>query len=433
MIDTQPFPFDGDFKTKILALMVYDKAFVLKKRHILSHKYFENPAYVTISKIILDFYDKYGVTPTEDSLKQEVNKQEDSRLLNVVLNKIKNADLSDAQYIEDEVTDFCTQQAMRIALYLSEGYLKNKEYDKILPVIEKALLSSEANMLDGLRLSDSFDIVKNYLSEESRFENKIATFIRGVDQILRGGAGPGELHMIFAPTKRGKSILLNGNAYAGAMQGKKVTFISLEMSEKQILTRTHMRLSGMTDDELSNHTAKWRRSFKRMLSRGGDIYYKQFPTKGLTLEGLDRFIDKLWKIERYSTDLLIVDYVDIMKGPYDNDDGWKSQGPLTEGIRKILIERNIPGWTATQAGKNSGSKDQLDESDVRGDATKSFATDSLWSILQSAEEEQCVPARGRLKCNLLREGGGQGKVIPILFDKTTMLLTDWDEDGAIPF
>jgi replicative DNA helicase len=288
--------------------------------------------------------------------------------------------------------------------------------------MEKAMLSKEDKMLSGLKLSESFDIIKDYISEESRDEYKIATLIKGMDDILRGGVGPGELHCIFAPTKRGKSILLNNFAHAGVMQCKKVAFISLEMNEKQIATRTHMRLSGMSDTELSQRYGKWKRAFTRLMSRGGDIYYQQFPTKSLTIKSLDRFLDKLWKVEGFDTDLLIVDYLDIMKGDRNYDDTWKSQGPLAEGLRGLAGERNLRCWTATQAGKSSGGKDQLTERDVKGDSIKNDTFDSLWSILQKPEEAAATPPRGSIKNNLLREGHGQGKVIPIVFDKNTMLI-----------
>jgi replicative DNA helicase len=433
VIDTVPFPFSPDFQNKVLSLMLRDKSFIAKKRHILSHKYFENPAYVKVSNVMLDFYDKYGTAPTEDSLLQLLSTEEDYKLYKIVLKKMNDADLSDASYVIDAVTDFCTQQALRIALYVSEEHLKNKEYDKILPLIEKAMLSKDNTRMSGLKLSESVDSIKEYLSEEARSHYKIASLIHGMDKILNGGAGPGELHMIFAPTKKGKSILLNNLAYACALQGKKATYISLEMSEQQIATRTHMRLSGLKDTDLLKNNTRWQRSFNRLMSRGGNVYFKRFPMRSLTLKSLDKFIDDLWKIENYSTDLLIVDYLDIMKGDRHYESGWQDQGPLAEGLRSILCDKNIPGWTATQAGKHAGEKDQLSVGEMKGDSVKAEACDSLWSLLQNVDEENCEPPRGRLKNNLLREGHGMGTVIPLIFDKHTMLLTDLSLNGELPF
>ena len=429
-MDTKPFPFTSEFKSKVLALMLRDKSFIHKKRHILSHKYFENPAYAQVCSILLDFYDKYGITPTEDSLRQEIDKLEDNKLQKVILKKIETIDLSDGQYVIDEVTDFCTQQATRIALYLCEQYLKDKEYDKILPTMEKAMLSKDANVLDGMRLSDSLDIVKDYLNEENNNVNRIATLISGMDRILRGGVRAGEVNLVLAPTKRGKSILLNNFAYAAAMQAKKATYISLEMSNQANAVRSHMRLSGMSDNELMQREPKWRRAFNRLMSRGGDVYYKQFPTKQLNVKMLDTFLDKLQRVEGYSTDLLIVDYLDLMKPRRNYDSPWVGQGEIIEDLRGMIGDRGMACWTATQGQKDSGSKNMLGEQDVIGSSLKAFTTDSLWAILRSEEEMNAEPPVGRIKNILLREGEGMGACINVVFDPARMLVADADE---IPF
>ena len=134
-------------------------------------------------------------------------------------------------------------------------------------------------------------------------------------------------------------------------------------------------------------------------------------------------------MEGYSTDLLIVDYLDLLKADRSYDDSWKGQGPLAEGLRGLAGEMNIPAWTATQGGKDSGNKDQLTEVDVKGDSIKNDTVDSLWSLIQSKEEEACTPQRGRLKCNLLREGYGMGEVLPVRFEKDKMLITSLGEHG----
>jgi len=426
VIDTKQFPFDATFKLKILAIILRDKAFVSHNRHILSHRYFDNPAQVTICESILDFYDKYQVTPTPDSLLQRFAGHKEFDLFKTIVGKLQTVDLKDADFVKDEVRNFCKQQAFRIAIYQAEDLLKEKEYDKILSLFEKAALSGEDSLLDGFTLSDSVDRVKEHLSGSHKIETRINTLIMGMDNILRGGVGPGELHLVFAPTKRGKSILLNNFAFACAMKGKKATYISLELSDIQVATRTHMRLSGMSDTELLNFESKWMRSYRRLLAAGGDIYYKRFSTGHLTLKELEKFLDKLWKVGGYSTDLLIVDYLDLMKKDRDYDDTWKGQGRLAEGLRGIAGEMHIPCWSATQGGKASGQKEQLDETDVKGDSIKNDTADSLWSLLQTETERRL--RRGKLKCNLLREGSGMGDVIPIQFDKSRMLITDLKEE-----
>lgn len=428
MVTPKQFPFDAQFKLKVLAVILRDKSFVAHNRHILSHRYFDNPSQVTICEVILNFFDKYQVTPTVDSLLQQLVEHSDYELLKTVIGKLETADLNDADFVKDEVRNFCKQQAFRIALYQAEALVKDKKYDKVLSLFEKAALTGEDNLLDGFTLSDSVGRVKEHLSDEHTIETKVPTLIQGMDRVLRGGIGAGELHLVFAPTKRGKSILLNNLAFACALKGKKATYVSLELSDIQVATRTHMRLSGLRDRDLVPYERRWMRSYRRLLSTGGDVYFKRFPTGKLTLLELERFLDKLWKVENYSTDLLIVDYLDLLKKDRDYDDTWKGQGKLAEGLRGLAGEFHIPCWSATQGGKASGQKEQLDETDVKGDSIKNDTIDSLWSLLQTETERKCKPPRGKLKCVLLREGAGMGDVIPIQFDKSRMLITDLREE-----
>lgn len=413
--------------------MLRDKAFIAHKRHILSWRYFENPAYVAVAKVMLEFYDKYEAPCSTDSLLQILSEKENYKLHRVVVDKITKADVSNSDYISSVVVDFCVQQSLRIALKLSEEAIKEKEYDKVLPLIEKALLQKEDNLLDGFLLSESQSKVKEYLSEDYNRTTKIATMISGMDKILRGGVTPGTLHMLFAPTKIGKSVFLSNLAHAAVLQGKKAVYVSLEMADIQVAVRSNMRLSGISDTKLLGSESKWLRSLKRTLSGGGDLYFKNFPTKSLTVKDLGVFLDKLWKTEGFYPDLLLLDYIDLMKPEREYDSMYTGQGIITEHLRGLIGEMNIPCWTVTQGKKSAGSKDRLEVDDVSGSAVKGFTTDSLWSLSRTKEEQECDPSRATIRNILLREGKGMGRTIPVLFQPETMLITDLDEIDTVPF
>jgi len=431
VIETAKFPFSGEFNTQVLAVLLKDKSFIPRKRHILKHSYFDNPSFAGLCKIILDFYDKYNIVPTEESLKELIVDKEDSRLYEVVLKKVKAADVSNGSFIEDTITDWCTQQALRISHYLMTDLIKNKEYDKILPMIEKALLSKQDNSMDGFALSNSFERIKNALSDDNRVYSKIATLIPGMDRVLRGGVSPGTLHMVFAGTKIGKSVVLNSHSHACALQGRKATHVTLEMDDEQVAVRSHMRLSGMSDEQLLSHEKQWGRSFNRLLSAGGDIYFKKFPSGQLTIPQLGTFLDQLWKIEGYATDLLVVDYLDLMKHSSGMQNEWLGQTELAVGLRGLAGELNIPVWTASQGGKDSGRKDTLDERDIKGSSGKSDTVDSQWALIRSREDMLAVPPRAKLKNTLLREGKLMGTTVPVIFDPNTMYIGDCADLGEI--
>ena len=432
MIEAIAFPFGAKFQTQILALMLRDRSFIPKRRHILDHKHFENPAYGFICKELLKFYDKYDVVCNEDSLNHILSEQKEEKLYKAVVSKLHKSDISNSEYISDTVTDFCTQQALRIALKLSEECLKTKEYDKVLPLIEKALLQNQDNLLDGFRLSESEDKIRNYLSEDYGRVTKLPTMITGVDKILRGGVSRATLNAIYAGTKIGKSIVLNNIDNAGVLQGYNVTHVTLEMGDVQTAVRSNMRLSGMSDRDLLGQDKKWLRSLRRTLSRGGDIYFKSFPNDSLTVKELGNFLDKLASIENYQTDLLVVDYLDCLK-PDREYDKWIAQGRLAEQLRGLVVERNLFCWTATQGSKNAGDKETLNVGDVAGSAVKGHTFDSLWGLSRSKEEMECSPPRARFKNVLLREGHGMGSTVNVIFDPDTMFMGDLTEIDDVPF
>ena len=421
------FPFRSEIQTSILALMLRNKTFISHKRHILSHRYFENPAYVAVAKVLLEFYDKYEAPCSTDSLLQLLSEKENYKLHRVVVDKITKADVSNADYISSIVVDFCVQQALRIALKLSEEAIKEKEYDKVLPLIEKALLQKEDNLLDGFLLSESVDKVKDYLSEDSRKFNKCATMISGVDKILRGGPNRKELHMVYAGTKVGKSVVLNNFENAAVLQGYNVTHVTLEMGDIQTAVRSNMRLSGMSDEDLLGNDKKWLRALKRTLSNGGDIYFKRFPNNVLTVKALGDFLDKLWKVKGYYTDVLILDYLTLLKPKVSTNNHWEDQGKLAEELRTLVVEKGLYCWSAVQGGKSAGSKESLELGDVRGSALFAQTVDSFWGLSRSEEEIACEPPRARFKNTALREGKGMGRTVNIIFDLDTMLMADLDE------
>lgn len=424
---TGAYPFGAEFKLKILAILVRDKSFIVKHRSVIKPTYFENSMHVLLSKTIFQFFDKYGVVPTEANLREEISKRNESELLTVLLDKILTVDMRDADHVEEEAINFATQQAWKLESKKADILVKEGKYDEAKQAMERAFSVGEEFADSGFRFSESFERIKAMLSADVQAERRLPTLIRGMDRILRGGILPCSLHMIFAPTKRGKSILLNNFATAGILMGKKVLYISLELDDEEMALRSHMRISGMSDDFLLGKEKKWRHAFRRALSRGGDIYYRRFPTKGLSVSGLATYMEHLWKVENYSVDLLIVDYLDLMSSEQKFENSWQAQGYIAEHLRGLGVERNVAIWTATQGSKASGEKEQLSELDVKGDSIKADTCDSLFSLLQNEGEAGAKPPRGRIKCNLLRSGSGMGEIIPVIFDKTKMLVTDWRE------
>jgi len=302
--------------------------------------------------------------------------------------------------------------------------LKNKKYDAILPLIESAVNTGTAYDSELIDFFNTYESTKEYLHEDVQQALRIGTLIGGVDRVLRGGVLPGDLHVLFAPKKTGKSIFLVNLAISALYQGKNVLFVTLELREPELLVRLHSRVSRIPDVELLAKARTWKKAVKKLERLKGSLRILDRPAETLSIPDLKFEIDNYIRSTGFYPDLLLVDYLDILKPKQKYSHSWEAQGPLAVELRSLLQEYNMAGWTVTQGKSGAEEKDELNTSDMAGDSVKGMTVDSLWSLHQN--EGEVAYNKGRLKCNLLRVGEGMGSVIPVSFNKSKMLITDLD-------
>jgi len=425
-MDVTKYPFDAEFQNKILAVIIRDKSFILKYSSLIKPNYFDNSVYVTLCRIVLDFLHDFGSLPTEASLRELFKEYSQENLLNRVLDKVMSVDLSDSSYVETEILNFIGQQSWRLVKPQIDKAVRSKDMETARTLFDRYMRAEE---VQGQQESELFyfqhiDESFRNLKEEMDHPQKIATLIQSMDEILRGGVRAGDLHLLFAPKKKGKSIFLVNMAAAALQQGKKVAYITMELDKDFVEYRVHSRLTGIPDTELIANETKARAALNRIRQLKGELVVKKYPTNALTPKRLQAYLDYLWQIKGFNVDLLLVDYLDIMAVDGQYGKRWEKQGPLSEALRGLADVYHIPIWTVTQAKQSAEGKDVVEGTDMGGDSVKAHTADSVWSLMQTPEEAKADPPVGRLFCNYLRNGAGQGKVLEIKYDKKRMLMTD---------
>lgn len=233
-----------------------------------------------------------------------------------------------------------------------------------------------------------------------------------------------------APAKRGKTWHLIDVAKIAALQGASVLFVSLEMSESQMIRRFWQNLSATsrygeeapwpvfqdngdkwvlvdrvertkrvnTDADIIKKTMD---GFRKM-SRGGRLELRSYPTGTLSVTGLKAELKNMEVYENFAPEVIVLDYADIMdhgRGDSERDklnNTWK-------GLRGLAQERKAVIVTASQTGRQTfkGSKD-VGVDDVAEDIRKIAHVTKAININQSPEEQ----ARGiyRMECTTQRDG-----------------------------
>lgn len=217
MANSGSYRYTQQIQLKILALLWLDSNAFSLYQDVIYPKYFTNPVYVDICRILFDYYNQYKVTPTLDVLVEEVaNICDKSKKKNQVLQeyltcieKMATVRLDDQDYIKDKIISFGKRQALVDAIYESANILEREpeaQYGKIEQLVKSALLVGENTSDLGINIFENIEErFLSYANEDDVIE-RIPTGIEKLDMVLGGGLGRTEMGIIVAAPGRGKAL-----------------------------------------------------------------------------------------------------------------------------------------------------------------------------------------------------------------------------------
>lgn len=399
---------------------------------ILNPRFLEIDYARIVSGWIKDYYEKFKTCPERDVAKiyrSHLDEISDEGLRDNILTFLNKID-KDYDSIKSFNDDYALQQSI---LYLKKQSLKNlnADIDAFLTTgnIDKAedaitkYKTVEKSAGEAVSLFQNTEVIVDSYSEE---KGTLFTLPKAYGKVV------GKIHRedfisFLAPMKRGKTFALIDIGVNAVSQGLKVLFVTLEMSETDMVKRFWTALTGQIGEDRDDidypyfveDYGKWRvehktisrkaisvadiekrqRSMKRMF-RGGDIKVLSVPAYSLSPDQLDTKIERLIQQEEFIPDVIIVDYADIMmpseKGEYRHqiDSIWKR-------LRALAQKRKAVVFTASQSGRSSIGRD-VDSEDISEDIRKLAHVTSMVSLNQSADERK--EGIIRLKQLAVREG-----------------------------
>ena len=399
---------------------------------ILNPRYLEVDYARLVASWIKEYYDEYKTCPERDISKLYRSHSEDLNDDALKDNILTFLDKIDKDY--DSIKNFNDEYALQEAInYLKRQSLKNLNEDisaflttndvsKAEDIITK-YKTIEKSTGEAVSLLHNTQVIIDSYSEE---KGVLFTLPKAYGKVV-GRIHREDFISFLAPMKRGKTWMLIDVGVNAVSQGMKVLFVSLEMSESDVIKRFWMSLTGQINEErddidypyfvqegdkfniehktisrkpLSLATIEKRqKAFKRMF-RGGDVRILAVPAYSLSPDSLDIKIERMVQQEEFVPDVIIVDYADIMqpieKGEYRHQiDGiWKR-------LRALAQKRKVVVFTASQSGRSSIGKD-VDSENIAEDIRKLAHVTSMVSLNQSTKEKK--EGILRLKQLAVREG-----------------------------
>ena len=431
------YQFSENIQRGIIYLLKSDKDFYLQIINLVKAEYFEFPTHSTIFATVQEHYEKYKTLPNDDFIEQQVKGKKGSleSLSDYsdeleYINKMDTSSINAHDYFLDLIEGFAKREAMKDAIKQSLVLIKEDRVEETEELVRKALLVSRTvdvgqSYFDDL--SDRWD--RTFNADLSSYKHK--TLLPSVNTSLDGGPGKKELCMVVAPPGVGKSIYLVNQGVTTLMEGKKVLYVSMEMSQDRVAQRFDSATTLVPQEQIKHSSGqlkvKERLSIFQDNFPGSRLIIKEFPTGTINVNHLRALLVQLKNHDNFVPDLILVDYLELMNPVREIQSEHQAQQRIAEELRGVAMEMDILVWTATQTNRQGRTVKIITDTELADSYGKIRVCDLSISLNQTQEEYD----NGRMRGYVMKSRNGRASfTIPMNINYDTLRMTEGDFSDA---
>lgn len=378
------------FQQSLIKAIIEDKKYGETIIDVIESKFFDNNSFKFIMENMKELYKSYNKIPDYNTLAQKImvegSGNQTSKIHTDTLEAIKDNE-QQIEYVKDTALNFCRQQNLKKELKNVQNIIDNGEfeaYNKIEQIIQKALQVGISND----ETTDVFHGIDEALEQD--FRHPLPTGIVGVDNLLKGGLGIGELGVVLAPTGTGKTTLLTKFANTAFNLGYNVVQIFFEDNPGNIKRKHYTIWSDIAPDQQPEFKEEVMKKVTDAQTRSkGSLKLLKLASDNVTISEIKNKLRKLNSENENKIDLLIIDYVDcISSDKSTNGEEWKGEGSVMRSLESMTGEFNMAIWTATQGNRESISSEVVTGDQMGGSIKKAQIAHVILSIGKTLEQKE---------------------------------------------
>lgn len=411
-----PYDFDEDFEKKIVALVLRDPTFNVRTQGLIEAGYINNLAGSAIVGLVNSYWQKYKSLPSrvvfnrlldisvsKKRLREDLREEIDTALI-----ELDAVDLSDRDFVVEEVASFAKHQAIINAIGKSVDIIGDRRFDEVEREMKQAFLVG-AN--EG---SEGHDAAADIALRARRRKDTAAGIIKAgittgcpeLDARLSAkGFGRGELSVLLGPAKRGKSFGLLNFAAGAYLAGYNVLFVTLENSIEVTTDRFDAFISQIKTAELEDNADDVAEIVAdRLDGLTNYLKFEKFPIGRFSPADLQRLIEK-YRSQGIVFDEIVVDYWCIMRASAPSGDSIEDSKSIGQELRAIAEDENAAMVTAIQSNRDGFKAHTAGAEHAAEDFNKVRLADVMFSINADDDEKAAGEARIYMAAVRNMEGG----------------------------
>jgi len=379
------------FQVSLLKTIIEDKKFGSTIIDVIESSYFDGPYFRYLMENIKEMHTKYpnestGYETLTYKIKSENIKDTAYQVHLDTLESIRSHTTENISKVKDLALNFCKQQVLKKAIREVELILAKGDFDQykdVESIIQRALQV-------GVTVDDARDVffdILDALQKDSRFP--FETGVHGLDNLLDGGLGRGELGVILAPTGVGKTTLITKFANTAYNTGAHVLQIFFEDNTNNILRKHYCIWSGISPNEQPIRAEEVKSKVESMQEQStGSLKLLKLPSFGTTVSDIKSKIRKMLA-EGDKIDMILIDYVDCISSEgavYDEE--WKGEGAVMRNLESMTSEFNVAMWIATQGNRSSIASEVVTTDQMGGSIKKAQIGHVVLSVGKTLEQKE---------------------------------------------
>lgn len=394
----------------VFAAMLRDAQTFARCRAFVKAEHFSDEATSDVVAYALNAWDKFKEVPGRSAL-MDVFKTQETHQKVIKRCFDESQDVNDVELTIDRIARFARTRALRLAVRECAAVLKYEDSgdDSELPrdakgrplirdiddiMAEAAMVGSDAGDI-GVFINDA---VKNAI-DRAKAPNDRELFDTGFPHLDECGVNieRGEVGCVLARAKGGKSHVLLNLAVANARKGHKVVIYNFEIREDRLEDRLAARLAraapskpgskaaqdelpplpkGATEEEkearillmnqrdeelqrdhmeTQQHLESWIATLKKRVGLyDNNLLLKKFIAKKHTMDDVRAHLIRC-RAEGFIPDMVILDYIGIVKSTEKFSELRHTLGNLWLDFRSLCQEFKVAGWSAAQANRGGAA------------------------------------------------------------------------------